>query len=133
MTPRQTENKKYFIYQPGSSVATALTEGEALQKHMFLLEIKKIGHKMTPIPMQQTRPLLYKQLELQSLKINSQNLEDFISQTFEDLLKTCKNTQKLFPPLVRLKIEVTGFENFQVFYFNSKFNDKTANKDIITI
>lgn len=131
--PRMAENREYYIYQPGSTVATSLTEGEARIKNMLLLEIKNIGFKMTAVPLENTRPILYKQLELNSICNNTRNPEQIITNIFNDMISETNNIQKLFPPLVRIKIEISDFETFRPFYLNSKFSEKTANKDVITV
>jgi double-strand break repair protein MRE11 len=45
-----------FVLQPGSTVATSLSEGEARQKHAFLLEIRGSNFRTTPIPLRCVRP-----------------------------------------------------------------------------
>lgn len=37
---RQSVEGRCQVLQPGSSIATSLTAGEALQKHVFILEVK---------------------------------------------------------------------------------------------
>ena len=132
--PRTIENKICYIYQPGSTVSTSLTEGEARQKHMFLLEIKHTGFKMTPIPIRNSRKICFQQINLQSLAIKSEDVENLIIKIFEEMIEESNNSiQQLKPPLVRIKVEVTGYENFRAFYLNSKLSEKAANKDIIAV
>jgi double-strand break repair protein MRE11 len=128
--PRKTQNRGYQIYQPGSTVSTSLTEGEARQKHMFLLEIRKLGFKMTPIPIRNTRQILYKNIELSQV---SGSATQAISDIFHQMIQNADKSRILQPPLVRLKIEVTGFDDFQGFALNAKFLDFTANKDVVTL
>lgn len=128
---RRTQNRNYQIFQPGSTVSTSLTEGEARAKHMFLLEIRKLGFKMTPIPIRATRQILFKHIELANLK--SENIVQEVCDIFDSLLKESDPNRTLKPPLVRLKIEVTGFEDFCGFALNSKFSESTANKDVVAL
>lgn len=55
------------LLQPGSSVSTSLTEGEAIPKHCFMVEIYEGYSNITPIRLKRTRPMLYKQLTLSEI------------------------------------------------------------------
>ena len=131
--PRTVQNRGYKIYQPGSTVSTSLTEGEARAKHMFLLQIRDLAYKMTPIPILSSRQILFKHVELSELSQRSSDLMASVSEIFEELLKTADKQRRIWPPLVRLKIEVTGFEDFPGFALNSKFSDVSGNKDVVSI
>lgn len=131
--PRTVQNRGYKIYQPGSTVSTSLTEGESRAKHMFLLQIRNLAYKMTPIPLLFSRQILFKHIELSELSQKSSDLMTSVSEIFEDLLKSAEKERKIWPPLIRLKIEVTGFEDFPGFALNSKFSDKSGNKDVVSI
>ena len=41
--------KKFYVTQPGSSVATSLSEGEAKEKAVGILEIKRKSFKINPV------------------------------------------------------------------------------------
>lgn len=131
--PRTTQNREYRIYQPGSTVSTSLTEGEARTKHMFLLEIKNLAYKMTPIPLMFSRQIFFRHIDLMELSQSSNDLAGSVCEIFEGLLRDADRGRKIFPPLVRLKIEVTGFEDFNGFALNSKFCDRAGNKDVVTL
>lgn len=47
----------FHIIQPGSSIPTSLTAGEALQKHAVLLEIRGDSFRSTFIPLRTARPI----------------------------------------------------------------------------
>lgn len=130
---RKTQNREYVIYQPGSTVATSLTEGEARLKHMLFLEIRNLGYKITPIPIKNTRRILFRNLELKDIQPSPTDIEGFVSEIFEEMIKEGNVVQKLVPPLVRIKIEVSGFEHFRAFFLNSKLSERTANKDIVVV
>jgi double-strand break repair protein MRE11 len=134
INPRTTENRGYVIYQPGSSVATSLTEGEAREKHMFLLEIRRVAYKMTPIPFKTTRKVVFKNIELSNLYQDTAQAEIAIEKLFEEVIENAsEDIEKGFFPLVRIKIEATGFEGFRGYLINSICNQKTANKDVIHV
>ncbi|KAI9432940.1 Metallo-dependent phosphatase-like protein [Lactarius indigo] len=62
--PEPVAGKKYFISQPGSSVATSLAEGEAVDKHVALLKIHGKEFEMTPIPLRTVRPFVMDEILL---------------------------------------------------------------------
>lgn len=52
------------IYQPGSSVATSFTDGEALPKHIGLLEIlPDASYRMEYIPLRSVREMVVREME----------------------------------------------------------------------
>lgn len=72
----------FRITQPGSSVATSLTTGEALRKHVGLLDIRNSQFRLTPIPLSQVRSFSVKELSLSncsSLYPDDPNCEKKIS------------------------------------------------------
>lgn len=62
--PEEVPGKNFFITQPGSSVATSLSEGEALTKHVGLLEIHCNQFLITPIKLETVRPFVFKSVNL---------------------------------------------------------------------
>lgn len=83
IVPEPVAGKNYYITQPGSSVATSLADGEALQKYVFprflnpqtilpkswnrhvaLLEIQGKEFQLTPIPLRTVRPFVIEEIHL---------------------------------------------------------------------
>jgi double-strand break repair protein MRE11 len=80
--PEEVAGKPYFITQPGSSVATSLSDGEAIPKsvssryarpHVFhlssfrkvaFIEIQGKEFQMTPIPLRTVRPFVMDEIVL---------------------------------------------------------------------
>lgn len=62
--PEENPTKNFFVTQPGSSVATSLAEGEAIDKHVGLLEIYEGQFKLTPIKLQTVRPFIFESVNL---------------------------------------------------------------------
>ncbi len=74
--PEEVAGKQYRICQPGSSVATSLADGEALEKYVVyikidtftnvgirirkvaLLEVQGKEYRLTPIPLRTVRPFV---------------------------------------------------------------------------
>lgn len=50
---------KFSVCQPGSSVATALSEGEARPKHCYLLEVKGDQYRLVSQALDTVRPFVF--------------------------------------------------------------------------
>lgn len=58
IVPQPTAGNHFFVSQPGSSVATSLMEGEALPKHIGVLEVKHSRFRIVPHRLRCVRPFL---------------------------------------------------------------------------
>jgi double-strand break repair protein MRE11 len=79
------------IVQPGSTVATSLSEGESLQKHVILLEVCKGRLKHRPIPLQTIRQFEFGEVSLNDsahgLSIaDSKGIEKFLNKRVEEMI-----------------------------------------------
>merc|ERR1719189_665720 len=64
----EATNRPFFISQPGSPVATSLCEGEAIPKHVGVLNIRADNKfKMDPIPLKSVRPFIFKTISVTDL------------------------------------------------------------------
>ncbi|KAK2460808.1 hypothetical protein APHAL10511_007278 [Amanita phalloides] len=128
--PEPVAGKPYFITQPGSSVATSLAEGEALEKHVALLEIQGKEFQLTPIPLRTIRPFVISDVvlgeaaETEGLNItDTMEITKYLKSKVNDLIKQAndlwderneraaeRGEEKLprMLPLVRLKVDTTG-------------------------
>lgn len=141
--------KNFYIYQPGSSIATSLNQSEALPKHVGFFEItEKKNFKFVPILLRDQRRLYVKNLELEQLvdsrrrgdglengKENEaleKEIEEKLEEEFNKILKehegnlACQKRLKNLP-LIRLKIEYSGFDIIRVKQAELKFMGKVAN------
>ena len=79
--PEPVAGKRYYITQPGSSVATSLADGESIEKcvrsqsstclrltaynrHVALLKIQGKEFELTPIPLRSVRPFVIDDVNL---------------------------------------------------------------------
>lgn len=60
--------KSFSILQPGSSVATALSEGEAKKKHVVILEVLGDQWRTFKFPLRTVRPFVFDQVWLNTFK-----------------------------------------------------------------
>ncbi|XP_075054844.1 double-strand break repair protein MRE11 isoform X2 [Mixophyes fleayi] len=146
IAPTRNEQQLFYVSQPGSSVATSLSPGEAVKKHVGLLRIKNKKMNMQKIPLQTVRQFFIEDVVLSdhpdifnpdNPKV-TQDIENFCTEKIETMLEAAErerlgNTRMPDKPLIRLRVDYTGgFEPFNTLRFSQKFVDKTANpKDII--
>lgn len=64
--PEPVSGKRFFISQPGSSVATSLSEGEAIDKHIAMLYVCESQFKCQKIKLQTVRPFIFKSIDLKN-------------------------------------------------------------------
>uniref|UniRef100_A0A8C5W8Y9 Double-strand break repair protein n=1 Tax=Microcebus murinus TaxID=30608 RepID=A0A8C5W8Y9_MICMU len=146
IAPTKNEQQLFYISQPGSSVVTSLSPGEAVKKHVGLLHIKGRKMNMQKIPLQTVRQFYMEDVVLANhLDIFNpdnpkvtQAIQSFCSEKITVMLENAErerlgNSRQPEKPLIRLRVDYSGgFEPFSVLCFSQKFVDRVANpKDII--
>lgn len=146
IAPVRNEQQLFYVSQPGSSVATSLSPGEAVKKHVGLLRIKNKKMNMQKIPLQTVRQFFIEDVVLADYPdlFNpdnprvTQDIENFCTEKIEEMLELAErerlgNHRMPDKPLIRLRVDYTGgFEPFNTLRFSQKFVDRAANpKDII--
>jgi len=134
-------SSQFWITQPGSTIATSLSEFEAKPKHVGLLEVFSGKFRVTPIPLTTVRPYLIEDVVLSSVPGLTPNDHDKIYQYLcdrvEDLINQANQKQKeenrpIVPPLIRIKVDYTGFSLLNPSRFGQAFVGRVANpKDIL--
>lgn len=137
--PEWNSVQNFYVSQPGSSVATSLSEGETVKKHIGLLQVKGKNFKMTKIPLETVRQFYMEDIVLGDTSLNphdhniAKKVEAFCSEKVETLLEKAEsehsgNSKQPNMPLIRLRIDYSGgFEPFSAHRFGQKFIDKVAN------
>ncbi|KAL3733767.1 hypothetical protein ACJRO7_023174 [Eucalyptus globulus] len=131
--PREVRGMGFHITQPGSSIATSLIDGESKPKHVLLLEIK--------IPLTSIRPFEYIEVVLKDvtdIDPNDQNsipehLDKVVRNLIEKSSKKAANRSELKLPLVRIKVDYSGFMTINPQRFGQKYVGKVANPQDILI
>ena len=136
-TTVHSEENGFHIYEPGSSVATSLIQAESNPKHIGLCEINQDKFRIIPIKLETQRPFIYDQFELKqySDKIKTQeDIEHLIENKVEECLDKVKEGRKSNPklyndllPLIRLKIEYSGYTIIKMNSILNKFSNLVAN------
>lgn len=132
-----TEGEGAFsVLQPGSSVATALSEGESRSKHVQVLEVvgsdfRLVKHRLTTV-----RPFVFQKIMLaDEVGVDSENEETLSAFLEQRVDQACQLAQRQHAspstaaplPLVRLRVDYTGFSTINVQRFGQKFVGKVAN------
>lgn len=138
--PQPVTEKRYHITQPGSSVATSLSQGETVEKCVAIIHVEKTDFLIEPIPLQTVRPFVMDDMVL------SEELEDAgLSSERSDIIKLLRKRvdglivranqefKERYPgremplPLVRLRVEYTNQEISNPQRFGQEFAGKVAN------
>lgn len=57
--PEPFVNNNTHIFQCGSSVATSLSKGESMVKHMFKMQVYNDKFAVEPVPFKTVRPMIF--------------------------------------------------------------------------
>ncbi|CDW79338.1 dna repair exonuclease [Stylonychia lemnae] len=128
------ENGVHFL-QPGSTVATSLIQAESKDKHCFYLQVYKTSFKVQALRLQNIRPFIFENIELSRVQPtldprNNAQIEDYLIKKIESMLAKVDATNKIDElklPLIRLKIEHSGFPVFRSKKLNDYFTQRIAN------
>lgn len=141
IVPEENPNKKFYVSQPGSTVATSLAEGEALDKCCGILSIHKSLFRLDPIRLQTVRPFIFESVNMaeyfDELGLDEgdvqQKMQNFAAERIEDMIKRAKeklteNEKQPKVPLIRLRLEITDVEQqFNAIRFGQQYSGRVAN------
>lgn len=152
------EYERFAITQPGSSVATSLSEGEAEPKHVGLLTIEGGSYSLDKIRLKTIRPLQFTTVSLSRIPslrpTDAKGIQFYLEGVVESLIEKAKldweDQQQQSPyqlhqllgedpnmempiPLIRIRVDYSGgYETFNPQQFGQKFINRVANpKDIL--
>ncbi|KAG6528762.1 hypothetical protein ZIOFF_010947 [Zingiber officinale] len=140
--PQEVPGMGFHITQPGSSVATSLIDGEAKPKHVLLLEIKGSQYRPTKIPLKSVRPFEYAEVVVlkdeDGIDPNDQasvleHLDQVVRNLIDRSTKSSISRLELKLPLVRIKVDYSGFSTINPQRFGQKYVGKVANPQDILI
>ncbi|ESW21624.1 hypothetical protein PHAVU_005G085700 [Phaseolus vulgaris] len=139
--PQEVPGMGFHISQPGSSVATSLIDGESKPKHVLLVEIKGNQYRPTKIPLMSVRPFEYTEVILKDepdIDPNDQSsilehLDKVVGKLIEKSSKQAVNRKELKLPLIRVKVDYSGFMTINPQRFGQKYVGKVANPQDILI
>ncbi|KAJ2713930.1 meiotic recombination, partial [Coemansia spiralis] len=152
--PEYNHQKTFYVSQPGSSVATALSSGEAEAKHVAVLRIHRRNFRLEKVRLKNVRPFVIEDVVLAAVTtLSPQSTEgeivEYLRQRVEAMIARAQREYQeqlergdahiapaLGPqpkPLVRVRVEYSGgFESFHPQRFGLLFSDRVANpRDIV--
>ncbi|KWU43773.1 DNA repair exonuclease, partial [Rhodotorula sp. JG-1b] len=144
--PIPVAGRPYYISQPGSSIATSLSKGESIPKHVGLIKIQGKEFEFEPIRLRSVRPFIFEDIALapyhdkqtddrkkltskvavnKYLKSKVNELIERANQEWDELHPDEDGSERLLP-LIRLR----AIGNPQ--RFGQDFVDKVANpRDVV--
>ncbi|XP_076655737.1 double strand break repair nuclease mre11 isoform X2 [Halictus rubicundus] len=141
ITPEFVTETEYFVSQPGSSIATSLSEGEAKTKYIGLLSINNMKFKMKKLKLKTVRPFVFDNLFLEDedIEVNygltlSESVYKFVDNHIENVLipkaaeQLSGHPKQPIQPLIRLRIFHTKDEEvFDTIKLSRKYCEEVAN------
>ncbi|CAN1239236.1 Double-strand break repair protein MRE11 [Linum grandiflorum] len=139
--PQEVPGMGFHITQPGSSVATSLIDGESKPKHVLLLEIKGNQYRPTKLPLSTVRHFEYTEVVLKEetdIDPDDQNsilehLDKVVSTMIEKSSRNVISRSELKLPLIRVKVDYSGYMTINPQRFGQKYVGKVANPQDILI
>ncbi|KOX68243.1 Double-strand break repair protein MRE11 [Melipona quadrifasciata] len=141
ITPEHIPETTYYISQPGSSIATSLSEGESKPKHIGILSVNKTQFKLQSVKLQTVRPFVFDNLIIQDENIPKSYTEQFSESVYKFVNNYIEN--ELIPkasiqfsghpkqpilPLLRLRIFYSSEEEiFDANKLVQRYCDAVAN------
>lgn len=141
--PEPNGRTKAFITQPGSSVATSLSEGEAIEKHVGILLVEGKEFRMQPVKLRTVRPFIFRTINVDDFaeemqlnvgdvrtkteKLYCQNIEEMIE---ESKAKLSGHSKQPTLPLIRLRVLYSNENHIiNTARFGQKFETRIANPE----
>ena len=148
--PEPVTGKAYYISQPGSSVATSLSAGESIAKHVGLLKIQGRQFDMEKLRLRTVRPFIMDEVKLTDaadiesvqlenkvqinkyLKQRVNQLIDRANEEWDELYQGEEHPPDRMLPLIRLRVEYNNHEVGNPQRFGQDFTNRVANpRDIV--
>lgn len=131
--PAKNPETGFHVMQPGSSVATSLVPGEAVQKHVAVLSVNNKTFKVDKFPLKTVRPFVTREIVLSqdkrfrgldTKKDNRHEVTKRLMEVVEDMIAEANADWEAIQtddealedrplPLIRLKVEYTAPEGGQ--------------------
>eukprot|EP01130_Rhizamoeba_saxonica_P004058 TRINITY_DN1674_c0_g1_i11.p2 TRINITY_DN1674_c0_g1~~TRINITY_DN1674_c0_g1_i11.p2 ORF type:complete len:601 (-),score=141.20 TRINITY_DN1674_c0_g1_i11:1910-3712(-) len=126
----------FYVYQSGSSVATSLSESESKRKHVGLLAVCGDQFSLQSISLKTVRPFMFDTIVLETENVDPDDpdqMEEFLAEKVEVMIDKSKAeyTDNSLLPLIRLRVEYTGYSTIQVTRFGRRFSEVVANSSDI--
>ncbi|KAL1515391.1 hypothetical protein AB1Y20_002019 [Prymnesium parvum] len=142
---QSNRNVTFDVIQPGSTVATELSEAEAKPKHVCILQLYGEKWKMSSIRLQTVRPFSFGEVVLEEHKGSTEHdlhsdegLMDFLEEQVKEMLCQIAAQNPATPltvqaenlrkyPLLKLRVDYTGYSTCNAQRFGQRFVNQVAN------
>ncbi|KAF5022919.1 hypothetical protein F66182_5038 [Fusarium sp. NRRL 66182] len=150
--PTHNPETGFHVMQPGSSVATSLVPGEAVQKHVAIVSVTGKDFKVDKLPLKSVRPFVTREVilaqdkrfkGLDKKKDNRQEVTRRLMEVVEEMIEEANADWEAIQtdeealeerplPLIRLKVEYSATDGGQFDIenpqrFSNRFVGKVAN------
>ncbi|XP_062509893.1 double-strand break repair protein MRE11-like isoform X2 [Corticium candelabrum] len=136
--PAPHDTHRFYLSQPGSSIATSLAEGEAIKKHIALIEIHERAFKFTKIPLDTVRTFLFDHISLSNSGIHPSQEDQIVAYltakvdqmitAAQEEIAASETELKPRLPLIRLRVEYSGgYEVVNPLRFGQIYVNRVAN------
>jgi len=101
ITPTESSVGTFRITQPGSSIATSLTEGESLTKHVGILDIRGSQFRLLPVPIMCVRSFALGHLCLKDSGLDNEdlrideNMAEVLGEQVRKLIESARDNSRL--------------------------------------
>ncbi|KAJ1978637.1 meiotic recombination [Dimargaris xerosporica] len=153
--PEPNSLQGFSVTQPGSSVATALSQGEACPKHVAILAIQGTQYHLQKVRLTHVRPFVIQDVVLQDVPglepFHETGTMDYLIRKTDELIEVAltqwlselglgfdlaalpPSLAAMARPLVRVRVDYSGgYTSFNPQRFGQHFLDRVANpKDIL--
>ena len=142
--PQYNPATGFDTLQAGSSVATSLSDGEAAQKHVFLLDVCGTKYGLTALPLRTVRPFVMADVSLRAEGFapgpaSKADISALLLEKVSNLIADARDRSRAaggpsdLLPLVRLRVDRSGdYDVENSLRFLNRFVGKVANvKDIV--
>ncbi|KAF5208573.1 putative double-strand break repair protein [Clavispora lusitaniae] len=153
LDPQYNPATGFDTLQPGSTVATSLSEGETAPKHVFLVDVLGEEYSIKPIRLQTVRPFVMRDISLQREHFvegpaSKRDIADFLVSQVEEMIEQAKQDEENeeqdethektssenMLPLIRLRVDHTGdYEVENARRFSNRFVGRVANVNDILL
>ncbi|GIL58032.1 hypothetical protein Vafri_13231, partial [Volvox africanus] len=140
------EGEGRYVVQPGSTVATALSEGESRPKHSLLLEVKGTNFRLQKFRLRSVRPFEFETVALRDVNPalkpeDTEGVTHFLTAKIQEMITRAATSALPLPsaadgggasdgpliPLIRLRVDYTGFSTVNSQRLGQRFVGKVAN------
>jgi len=142
-------SSNFYVTQPGSPIVTSLSAADARPKYVGIMDIRGDACKVKPVRLKRTRPFVWSEIVLNDQFERDVEMEDIEKYLIDRVhISINKALGKNVPreakevlteeeinslPLIRIRVDHTGFQRLNSSRFGQRFVNKVANPEEILL